>query len=178
METKDLYIHPTADVHLNAQIGEGTKIWNWVQVREGAVIGRLCILSKGVYIDKDVQIGDFVKIQNNATVYSGVTIEDGVFIGPHVCFTNDLYPRAVNERFEPASEEDWQKIQTLVERGASIGANSTILAGRTIGEYALIGAGSVVTKDIPEYILAVGNPARAVGEVDKRGRLVSNRKNF
>ncbi len=167
-----IYIHKTADVSPDAVIGEGTKIWNWVQVREGASIGRLCVLSKGVYIDKDVQIGDFVKIQNNVSVYHGVTIKDGVFVGPHVCFTNDLYPRAVNENFEPISEDDWELAQTLVEKGASIGANSTIVAGRTIGKWALIGAGSVVTKDIPEYSMAYGNPARVVGKVDERGERV------
>jgi len=175
MAAEDIYIHPTAEVHPDAQIGEGTTVWNWVQVREGAHIGRLCVLSKGVYIDKDVQIGDYVKIQNNVSVYHGVTIEDGVFVGPHVCFTNDLYPRAVNDKFEPATEDEWQLAQTLVEKGASIGANSTIIAGRTIGEWALIGAGSVVTKDIPNHSLAYGNPAEVVGKVDERGQVVKRK---
>ena len=166
------YAHPTADVSGDAQIGEGTKIWNWVQVREGARIGRECILSKGVYIDKGVQIGNFVKIQNHVSVFHGVSIEDGVFIGPHVCFTNDLRPRAVNENFEPASEEDWEEAKTLVEKGASIGANSTIIAPRRIGSFAMIGAGSVVTKDIPEYALAYGNPAVVAGMVDEAGKVI------
>ena len=165
-------IHETADVSPEAVIGEGTTIWNWVQVREGAHIGRLCVLSKGVYIDKDVQIGDKVKIQNNVSVYHGVTIEDGVFVGPHLFFTNDLYPRAVNEDFEPASEDDWELAETLVETGASIGANATIIAGHKIGEYALIGAGSVVTKDVERYTLVRGNPARPAGTVDKQGRVI------
>lgn len=166
------YIHPSADVSPDALIGNGTKIWNWVQVREGAQIGEQCILSKGVYIDKDVLVGNKVKIQNNVSVFHGVTIEDGVFVGPHVCFTNDLNPRAVNENFEPASEEEWELAQTLIERGASIGANSTIVAGIKIGTFALIGAGSVVTKDVPEFSLAYGNPARVVAEVDAAGQVI------
>lgn len=170
MSETNVVIHPTADVSPEAFIGEGTKIWNWVQVREGAHIGRLCVLSKGVYIDKDVMIGDMVKIQNNVSVFHGVTIEDGVFIGPHVCFTNDLRPRAITAEFELATEEDWVLAETMVERGASIGANSTIIAGHKIGEFALIGAGSVVTKDIPPYTLAHGNPARVVGRVDVKGK--------
>ena len=170
MNNHEAMIHETADVSPQAQIGEGTQIWNWVQVREGAVVGRSCVLSKGVYIDKNVQIGNMVKIQNNVSVYQGVTIEDGVFVGPHVCFTNDLYPRAVNENFEPAVEDDWQIAQTLVRRGASIGANSSILAGIEIGEFALIGLGSVVTKDVPPHALVFGNPATLRGQVDKSGK--------
>lgn len=172
MEKANCFVHPTADVHPDAQIGEGTKIWNWVQVREAAVIGRLCVLGKGVYIDKGVQVGDMVKIQNNVSVYQGVTIEDGVFVGPHVCFTNDLYPRAINESFEPAGEEDWSVAETTVRRGASIGANASILAGIEIGEYALIGLGAVVTKNVPDYAIALGNPAKLVGYADKSGQRV------
>ncbi len=166
------YIHPTSEVNGAATIGDETKIWNWVQIREGVVIGKNCIISKGVYIDKDVSIGNLVKIQNNVSIFHGVNIGDGVFIGPHVCFTNDLHPRAVTKDFSPSNDSDWQVDQTFVGRGASIGANSTIIAGNSIGDFALIGAGSVVTSDIPSYALAYGNPARVVGEVNEQGIVV------
>ncbi|HDM36156.1 N-acetyltransferase [Methanosarcinales archaeon] len=154
--------HPTAVVE-SEDIGDGTKIWHFVHVREGVKIGRDCIVGKSVYIDLDVEIGDRVKIQNFVSVYKGVRIEDDVFIGPSVTFTNDLYPRA----------EVWgeDKITpTLVKRGASIGANSTIICGVTIGEYAMIGAGSVVTRDIPSFSLVYGNPAEFKGYVCYCGR--------
>lgn len=172
MHSQNVKIHESAEVHDDATIGENTQVWNWVQVREGAQIGSDCVLSKGVYIDKDVKIGDKVKIQNNVSVFHGVTIQDGVFIGPHVCFTNDLNPRAITTEFLPASDSDWTESKTLIQTGASIGANSTIIAGNTIGEYALVGAGSVVASDIPPYALAYGNPARVVGEVDKQANII------
>lgn len=175
MSVANTFIHATADVSLDANIGEGTKIWNWVQVREGAHIGSDCVLSKNVYIDKDVQIGNMVKIQNNVSIFHGVTIHDGVFVGPHVCFTNDLHPRAMTGDGVPATDDDWEESQTLVGCGASIGANSTIVAGITIGEYALIGAGSVVTKDVEPYSLVYGNPARPRGTVDKAGKIISSK---
>lgn len=158
-------IHPTADISAEAVIGDDTNIWNWSQVRPGAVIGSHCNIGTGVYIDKDVIIGDNVKIQNNVSVYHGVTIEDGVFVGPHVCFTNDRYPRAVTADFQPASEADWTVSPIKVCRGAAIGANSTILPGVTIGEGAMVGAGSVVTKDVQPYTLVVGNPARMLRKI-------------
>ncbi len=158
-------IHPTADVSEAAKIGAGTSIWNNCQVRENAVIGTNCILSKNVYVDTGVHIGKNVKIQNNVSVYHGVTISDGVFVGPHVCFTNDRIPRAINSNNALKTEDDWQISKTLVKHGASIGANSTILPGITIGEFALIGAGSVVTKDVPSHALVMGNPARLAGYV-------------
>ena len=117
-------------------------------------------------------IGDKVKIQNNVSIYHGVSIEDGVFVGPHVCFTNDLNPRAVNSDFEPASEDEWTETKTLIKRGASLGANSTIVAGTTIGEFSLIGAGSVVTKEVPAFALVYGNPAKVVGKVDHNGQII------
>lgn len=158
---KDYFVHPTSIVADNAVIGEGTKIWVNCQIREDAVIGSHCILSKDTYIDHAVRIGSYVKIQNGVSIYSGVTIEDSAFIGPNVAFTNDRYPRAFNL--------DWKITETLVRTGASIGANATIRCGITIGEYAMIGAGSVVTKDIPAYSLWAGNPARQVGWVCKCG---------
>ena len=156
-------IHPTAEISSTARIGEGTSIWHNVQIREGAQIGKECIISKGVYIDTGVVIGDRVKIQNYVSVYHGVTLANGVFIGPHVCFTNDLLPRAINPDGSLKSVSDWVVSPTFVETGASIGANSTIRCGITIGEWALIGAGSVVTTDVPDHGQVWGNPARLKG---------------
>lgn len=158
-------IHPTADVSPQASIGEGTKIWHQCQVRENATIGERCTLSKGVYVDFDVSIGNNVKIQNYVSVYHGVTLEDGVFVGPHVCFTNDFRPRAVNPDGSPKGADDWVVSRTLIRTGAALGANATIVCGITIGQWAMVGAGSVVTKDIPDYGLVRGNPARLVGYV-------------
>ena len=133
-------IHSTACVSGTAKVGEGTKIWNWCHsVRENAVIGTNCILSKGVYIDSGVKIGNNVKIQNNVSVYHGVTIGDGVFVGPHVCFTNDKIPRAVNPDGSLKQANDWEVSPILVKKGAALGANSTILPGVTIGKWALVG---------------------------------------
>lgn len=163
-------IHPTADVSPEAQIGEGTSIWHQAQVREGACLGRNCIIGKGVYVDLGVQIGDNVKIQNYVSIYHGVQIEDGVFVGPHVCFTNDNLPRAVDPDGALKGAGDWVVEQILVRRGASLGANATILPKVEIGEWALVGAGAVVTKDVPAHGLVAGNPARLVGFVCACGR--------
>lgn len=159
-----VYIHPSAEVHGRTEIGAGTKIWNYVQVREDASIGAECILSKDVYIDAGVTIGDRCKIQNGVSVYCGVTLEDDVFIGPHATLTNDKVPRAFNR--------DWKIVPTLIKKGASIGANATIVCGVTIGEYAMVAAGSVVTKDVEPYSLVVGNPARHRYYIDKDGNKV------
>ncbi len=158
-------IHPTADVSPEARIGQGTRIWHQAQVREGAVIGARCNIGKGVYIDRDVVIGDRVKVQNRASIYRGVTIEDGVYIGPHVAFSNDTYPRAVNPDGSAKSDDDWHLVPTLVRVGASIGAGAVVLPGVTIGRWALVGAGAVVTRDVLEQALVVGNPARVAGRV-------------
>ncbi|MBP5655306.1 MAG: N-acetyltransferase [Clostridiales bacterium] len=156
-----VFIHPTAEVSDEAVIGDGTKIWNLAQVREKSVIGKDCIISKNVYVDTMVKLGDRVKVQNNVNIYHGVEVEDDVFLGPSMTFTNDFYPRAFNA--------DWEITYTKVKKGASIGANATIVCGNTIGEYAMIGSGSVVTKDVPAYALVVGNPARQIGWVCKCG---------
>jgi acetyltransferase-like isoleucine patch superfamily enzyme len=158
-------IHTTAEVSDKAVIGEGSSIWHHCQVREGAHLGKNCILGKGVYIDAGVSIGDNVKIQNYVSVYHGVTLEDGVFVGPHVCFTNDLRPRAINPDGSIKDADDWVLSKTLIKRGASLGANSTIRCGVTIGEWAMIGSGSVITQDVPDYGLVMGNPARLKGYV-------------
>lgn len=161
MGTDKVYIHPTAEVSERAEIGAGTKIWNQAQVREEAHIGERCIISKNVYIDAGVQIGSGVKIQNNVNVYHGVTVEDDVFLGPSMTFTNDRFPRAFCN--------DFPVVETLVKEGASIGAGAVIRCGVTIGEYAMVGCGSVVTRDIPAFTLVIGNPARSVGRVCRCG---------
>ncbi len=160
-------IHPTADVSPDAAVGDGTQIWHWVQVRDGARIGRDCILGKDVYIDADVVLGDRCKVENFATIYRGVTLGDRVFVGPHACFTNDLYPRA--------DSTDWEVVPTRVEDGASIGANATILCGVTIGQRAMVAAGAVVTRDVPAHALVAGVPAKVVGWVCDRGHPLDSR---
>jgi UDP-2-acetamido-3-amino-2,3-dideoxy-glucuronate N-acetyltransferase len=141
------------------------KIWNWVQIREDAVIGDGSILSKGVYVDFGVSIGRNVKIQNNVSVYHGVTIEDGVFVGPHVCFTNDKKPRSINPDGTLKGTDDWVISPIILRTGCSIGANATLTPGITVGRFAMVGAGAVVTRDVPDYGLVVGCPARLVGWV-------------
>ena len=158
-------VHPSADVSPGAEIGRGTAIWHQAQVREGASIGANCILAKGVYVDAGVVIGNNVKIQNYVSIYHGVTIEDGVFCGPHCVFTNDKAPRAINRDGSLKTESDWAISPTLIRRGAAIGANATIVCGLTIGQWAMIGAGAVVTRDVPDYGLVLGNPARLRGFV-------------
>lgn len=153
--------HPTAVVESD-NIGEGTKIWHFAHVRAGARIGKNCIVGKSVYIDTEVEIGTGVKIQNFVSVYKGVRIDDDVFVGPSVTFTNDLYPRAFRW------DED-KIVPTVVKRGASIGANATVICGVTIGAYAMVGAGAVVTKDIPDYGFVFGIPARLKGFVCQCG---------
>jgi Carbonic anhydrases/acetyltransferases, isoleucine patch superfamily len=158
----DVFIHPTANVSDKAKIGNGTKIWINSQIRENSSIGCNCIISKDTYIDFDVVIGNGCKIQNGVSVYHGVIIEDDVFVGPNAVFTNDFYPRAF-------SGDSWEVFKTTIKHGASIGANATIVCGHTLGNYCMVGAGSVVTKDVPDYALVAGNPARVVGYVCKCG---------
>lgn len=167
---RNIKTHPTAEVSKEASIGAGTVIWNNSQVREKAIIGKNCILAKNVYIDTGVVIGNCVKIQNNSSIYKGAVIEDGVFIGPHACLTNDKTPRATTKDGKLKKSSDWKISSIRVKKCASIGAGSILIAGVIIGEYALVGAGSVVTKNVPDYGLVYGNPARLVGFVDKMGK--------
>ena len=162
-ERTNVRVHPTAEVSSEAVIGPNSSIWNQAQVREGARIGSGCIIGKNAYVDVDVVVGDRVKVQNNVSLFHGVTVEDGVFIGPHVCFTNDRVPRAVNPDGSLKTDDDWEVSPTLVREGAALGANSTILPGITIGRWAMIGSGSVVTRDVNDYELVAGNPARRLG---------------
>ena len=168
-------IHKTADISKKAKVGKGTEVWNDVKVREDVVIGENCVIHKGVYIGEEVVIGDNVKVQTNASLFKGVTIEDGVFIGPQVCFTNDKNPRSINPDGSLKKSSDWQVGKTLVKKGASIGGNATILPGITIGQWALVGAGAVVTKNVPDFGLVIGNPAKLVGYVDESGKKLASK---
>ncbi len=168
MSTKKKYfVHESSYVDNNVEIGEGTKIWHFSHIQAGAVIGKNCSIGQNVNIGNNVIIGNHVKIQNNVSVYEGVELEDYVFCGPSMVFTNIKVPRS---EFPQRGKEFYQK--TLVKKSASIGANATIICGVTIGEYVLIGSGSVVTKNVPPYSLVIGNPGRIVGEVDKKGNRV------
>jgi UDP-2-acetamido-3-amino-2,3-dideoxy-glucuronate N-acetyltransferase len=155
-------VHPTAIVDEGATIGEGTSVWHWTHVSAGAVIGRNCSLGQNVFVGNRVIIGDRVKVQNNVSVYDSVTLEDGVFCGPSMVFTNVINPRAEIERkseFRP----------TLVKRGATLGANCTVICGVTVGAYAMIGAGAVVRHDVSDFALMVGVPAKRIGWVSHAG---------
>jgi acetyltransferase-like isoleucine patch superfamily enzyme len=156
---ENVFIHHSAEVSEDAEVGEFTKIWNNAQVRNGVKIGHNCKLGKDVYVDENVIIGNFVKIQNGVSVFDGVVISSNVFNGPNVVFTNDKFPRAFID--------DWEKRPTQIMYGASIGGNATIVCGNTIGEYSLVGAASVITKNVPKHSLVVGNPAKIVGFVCK-----------
>lgn len=156
-------VHPTADVSPAATVGEGASIWHHAQVREGAVIGDQCIIGKGVYIGADVHVGARCKVQNYSCVYEGTTLEDGVFVGPEVVFTNDRYPRAINPDGSLKSADNWECRGATVRYGASVGSRSVVLPGVEIGRWALVAAGSVVTKDVLPHAIVAGNPARPRG---------------
>jgi acetyltransferase-like isoleucine patch superfamily enzyme len=158
-------VHPTADLEAGVHIGARTAIWHRAQVRLGARIGRDAVIGRDVFIDEGVSVGDRVKIQNGALIYHGVTIEDGVFIGPGAILTNDRRPRALNAQGELARGDDWTVSPIRVSTGASIGAGAIVVAGCDIGPHAMVGAGSVVTHDVPGHALVVGNPARQIGWV-------------
>ena len=160
----EFYVHESSYVDKDVSIGDNTKIWHFSHIQTGSTIGDNCSIGQNVNIGNNVTIGNGVKIQNNVSVYEGVELEDFVFCGPSMVFTNIKVPRS---EFPQRGKEFYAK--TLVKKSASIGANATIVCGVTIGEYALIGSGSVVTKDVPPYSLVVGNPGRIIGTVDKKG---------
>lgn len=174
MRSEEIHIHPTAEVSPEASVGRGTRIWRQAHIREHALIGEHCNIGKGVYVDAHVCIGSNVKIQNHVSIFEGVTLEDGVFVGPHVCFTNDMFPRAITPDGRLKSAEDWTITPTLVKYGASLGAGAVIRCGVTIGRFALVGAGAVVTRDVPPHTLVFGNPARPRGFVCHCARLLED----
>ena len=157
------FVHESSYIDDDVEIGEGTKIWHFCHIQKGARIGKNCSLGQNVNVSNHVIIGNNVKIQNNVSVYEGVELEDGVFCGPSCVFTNDLTPRA---EF-PKGSTGYKK--TLVKHGASIGANATIVCGHTIGEYAMVAAGAVVTRDVEPYMLVAGVPAKVVGKIGEEG---------
>ena len=164
------FVHPSSVIDKDAEIGNGTKIWHFCHVMGGAKIGKNCVLGQNVFVGKNVVIGNNVKIQNNVSVYEGVILEDDVFCGPSMVFTNVINPRSFIERKSEFKE-------TRVKKGASIGANATIVCGVTIGEYAFVGAGAVVTRDVPPYALVYGNPARIKGYVCRCGEKLEFNEN-
>ncbi len=163
---KKYFVHESSYIDEFCQIGEGTKIWHFCHVMSNCTIGKLCNLGQNVVVSPNVRLGNNVKVQNNVSIYAGVTCEDDVFLGPSMVFTNVLNPRSFVSRKNEYKE-------TLVKKGASIGANSTIVCGHIIGQYALIGAGAVVTKDVPDFALMVGNPAKQIGWVSEYGHTLN-----
>jgi UDP-2-acetamido-3-amino-2,3-dideoxy-glucuronate N-acetyltransferase len=166
MAEKKIFIHPSSIIDEGAGIGEGTRIWHFCHLMPKAKVGNHCILGQNVFIDNNAQIGNGVKIQNNVSVYNGVIVEDDVFIGPSVVFTNVINPRSFIER-----KHEFKK--TIIRKGASIGANATILCGNEIGEYAMIGAGAVVTKNIIAYSVVTGNPGSQTGWISRAGQILN-----
>jgi UDP-2-acetamido-3-amino-2,3-dideoxy-glucuronate N-acetyltransferase len=162
MDSKKYFVHESSYVDAPCQIGKGTKIWHFSHIMKNSVIGENCNIGQNVVVSPDVQLGNNVKIQNNVSVYTGVICEDDVFLGPSMVFTNVINPRSGVIR-----KEEYMK--TIVKKGASIGANATIVCGNNIGKYAFIGAGSVVTKEVPDYALMVGNPSKNIGWMSEFG---------
>lgn len=160
----DYFVHESSYVDADVKIGEGTKIWHFCHIQKGARIGKNCSFGQNVNISNNVIVGNDCKVQNNVSIYEGVVLEDGVFCGPSCVFTNDLTPRA---RY-PKGRDGYKK--TLIREGASIGANATIVCGNIIGKYAMVAAGAVVTKDVPDYALVAGVPAKVVGRIDEKGK--------
>ncbi len=166
MNKKNYFAHETAVIDDNCSIGEGTKIWHFSHIMSNCTIGEKCSFGQNVVVSPDVVLGRNVKVQNNVSIYTGVICEDDVFLGPSMVFTNIINPRSAVIRRDEYEE-------TLVKKGASIGANATIICGNTIGEFSLIGAGSVVTKEVPPYALVVGNPSKQIGWVSEYGHRLS-----
>lgn len=158
-------VHATADLEPDVGVGAGTSIWHRAQVRTGASIGRECVIGRDVFIDEDVRIGDRVKVQNLALIYHGVTVEDGVFIGPGAILTNDRYPRAITSTGDLARAADWVVSPIRLSHGCSIGAGAVVVAGVEVGRFATVGAGAVVTRSVPNHALVAGSPAHRIGWV-------------
>ena len=158
-------VHASADLEPDVVVGPRTSIWHRAQIRVGARIGADCVIGRDAFVDEGVTIGDRVKIQNLALVYHGVTVEDGVFIGPNAILTNDRFPRSITATGELARGDDWVVSPILLRTGCSIGAGAVVVAGTTVGRFATVGAGAVVTRDVPDHALVVGNPARRIGWV-------------
>lgn len=158
-------VHPTADLEADVAVGARSSVWHRAQVRSGARIGDDCVIGRDVFIDEGVLIGNLVKIQNGALVYHGVTVEDGVFIGPGAILTNDRYPRAITSAGDLARADDWTVSPIVLRHGASIGAGAVVVAGTEVGTFAMVGAGAIVTRDVPGHALVVGSPARRIGWV-------------
>lgn len=167
MKEKEYFVHPTSEVEEGASIGKGTQIWHFSHIMKGAKIGENCKIGQNVFVDREVRIGNRVKIQNNVSVYRGVTLEDDVFCGPSMVFTNVYNPRSAYPR-DPS-----QYRKTLVKKGATIGANATVICGVSLGCYSFVGAGAVVTKDVPDYALVYGNPAKIKGWMCECGEKLS-----
>ena len=167
---KPAFIHKSADVSPDAQVGDGTSIWHMVQVREGAKIGEECVIGRAAYVGTGVEVGDRTKIQNFALIYEPARVGRGVFIGPAVVLTNDVYPRSVDADMNLKRGDDWDAAGVMVGDGASIGARSVVLAGTDVGAWALVGAGSTVIHDVPAHALVVGNPAVQKGWVGRTGK--------
>lgn len=165
----DVFVHASAVVEGDVVIGDGTKIWAGSQLRTRARIGAECVVGRNVFVDADVVVGNRCKIQNNALLYEGVTLEDGVFVGPAVVFTNDLLPRAITPDGRLKTADDWELGRTIVRYGAALGAGAVVVTGIEIGRWALVGSGTVVTRDVPDHALVVGNPGRVIGYVSAAG---------
>lgn len=177
MSASDVYIHPTADVSDKATIGAGSRIWHQAQVREGAVLGERCIVGKGAYVDKDVRIGDNCKLQNGVFVFHGFNLDSGVFLGPGVMLLNDKHPRAINPDGSPKADTDWAVSEGSIGYGAAVGGGAVVLPGVKVGRMALVGAGSVVTRDVPERAIVAGNPARVRGFACDCGHSLAREEN-
>jgi UDP-2-acetamido-3-amino-2,3-dideoxy-glucuronate N-acetyltransferase len=158
-------VHPSADLEPDVSVGSGTAIWQRAQVRRGSRIGSECVIGRDVFVDVEVTVGDRVKVQNGALLYHGLSVEDGVFIGPGAILTNDRYPRAITATGDLAGDDDWTVAPILLRHGCSVGAGAVIVAGVEVGTYAMIGAGAVVTRDVPGHAMVAGNPARRIGWV-------------
>jgi UDP-2-acetamido-3-amino-2,3-dideoxy-glucuronate N-acetyltransferase len=164
-KNKNYYVNEYAVVDDGVEIGEGTKVWHFSHIQNGSKIGKKCVFGQNVNVGNNVTIGDYCKVQNNVSIYEGVTLEDYVFCGPSMVFTNILDPKC---KYPQVGAQFY--VKTLVKEGASIGANATIVCGHTLGKHCMVGAGAVVTKDVPDYALVVGNPGRVVGWVSEAGK--------